>query len=436
MGVVHLARRGDGQRVALKVLRPHIVGDDEARRRLAREVGSLSRVRSQWVAEIVDADPWAPIPYVATRYVPGALAARPRARGGADRGRRPALVRRLPRRGRRVGPRGRRAAPRHQAVERADGGPDADPHRLRPGPGRRRPEADPHRLAARHARLPRARDPVRRRRDHRLRRPLLGGDRRLRRHRHGRRSAAARRWRSWTGSAAASTTSPASPSRCASCSPLRSTPTPQRRPTLDAILGWLRPQVARTPRPPAAAAARRTSSTMPYAAAARRSPDARSTDVLPGASRRSARTARKRLTEHQTVMRAAIRRAVRLRRRAAQPSRAVPPVRRTGPARDAARRSARCCAAASCAAYPWYGSVTLLLLGLAAAQRLAGRQRGGRPAPVRGTQVVRRRRSCSSAPRGTWSGRSPATCCSLLWSLGLAARRGAALLRVRRRRRR
>ena len=71
MGVVHLARRGDGARVALKVLRPHIVGDDEARRRLEREVGSLSRIRSKWVAEIVDADPWAPVPYVATRYVPG-----------------------------------------------------------------------------------------------------------------------------------------------------------------------------------------------------------------------------------------------------------------------------------------------------------------------------------------------------------------------------
>jgi hypothetical protein len=71
MGVVHLARRDGGERVALKVLRPHIVGDDEARRRLAREVSSLSRIRSRWVAEIVDADPWAEIPYVATRYVPG-----------------------------------------------------------------------------------------------------------------------------------------------------------------------------------------------------------------------------------------------------------------------------------------------------------------------------------------------------------------------------
>jgi predicted Ser/Thr protein kinase len=71
MGVVHLARRPGGERVALKVLRPHIVGDDEARHRLAREVNSLSRIRSRRVAEIVDADPWGDIPFVATRYVPG-----------------------------------------------------------------------------------------------------------------------------------------------------------------------------------------------------------------------------------------------------------------------------------------------------------------------------------------------------------------------------
>jgi hypothetical protein len=71
MGVVHLARKPGGDRVALKVLRPHIVGDEEARARLAREVGSLRRIRSRWVAEIVDADPWAAVPFVATRYVPG-----------------------------------------------------------------------------------------------------------------------------------------------------------------------------------------------------------------------------------------------------------------------------------------------------------------------------------------------------------------------------
>ncbi|TIC80792.1 serine/threonine-protein kinase [Nocardioides sp. GY 10127] len=71
MGVVHLARGPEGERVALKVLRPHVVGDDEGRRRLEREVASLSLVHSRWVAPVLDADPWAPVPYVATRYVPG-----------------------------------------------------------------------------------------------------------------------------------------------------------------------------------------------------------------------------------------------------------------------------------------------------------------------------------------------------------------------------
>ncbi len=71
MGIVHLARGSDGRRVALKVLRPQIVGDQEARGRLAREVSSLTRIRSPWVAEMLAADPWADVPYVVTRYVPG-----------------------------------------------------------------------------------------------------------------------------------------------------------------------------------------------------------------------------------------------------------------------------------------------------------------------------------------------------------------------------
>ena len=71
MGVVHLGQKPGERPVAIKVLRPHIVGDEEARHRLAREVSSLSRVRSRRIAEIVDADPWGEIPYVATRYVPG-----------------------------------------------------------------------------------------------------------------------------------------------------------------------------------------------------------------------------------------------------------------------------------------------------------------------------------------------------------------------------
>jgi predicted Ser/Thr protein kinase len=71
MGVVHLAEAPDGRRVALKVLRPHVVGDREGRERLAREVVSLRRVRSPRIAEVLDADPWGTTPFVATRYVPG-----------------------------------------------------------------------------------------------------------------------------------------------------------------------------------------------------------------------------------------------------------------------------------------------------------------------------------------------------------------------------
>ncbi|MEU0316232.1 serine/threonine-protein kinase [Nocardioides sp. NPDC006273] len=72
MGVVHLARHEEtGERVALKVLRTHVVGDEETRARLEREVRSLGQVNSPWVAEILDADPYGDHPYVATRYVPG-----------------------------------------------------------------------------------------------------------------------------------------------------------------------------------------------------------------------------------------------------------------------------------------------------------------------------------------------------------------------------
>ncbi|MGK2876818.1 MAG: serine/threonine-protein kinase [Nocardioides sp.] len=71
MGVVHLASKANGPPVALKMLRPGMVGGEEGRRRLEREVRSLSRIRSHWIAEIVDADPWAEVPYIATRYVDG-----------------------------------------------------------------------------------------------------------------------------------------------------------------------------------------------------------------------------------------------------------------------------------------------------------------------------------------------------------------------------
>jgi protein kinase-like protein len=71
MGLVYLAQAPDDRRVAVKILRPAIVGDAHGRARLAREVTSLRRVRSPRIAEVYDADPWGETPYVVTRYVPG-----------------------------------------------------------------------------------------------------------------------------------------------------------------------------------------------------------------------------------------------------------------------------------------------------------------------------------------------------------------------------
>ena len=71
MGVVHLAAAPNGDRVAIKVLRPQVIGDREARTRLEREVATMRRVRSPRVAECLDADPWGAMPYVVTRFVMG-----------------------------------------------------------------------------------------------------------------------------------------------------------------------------------------------------------------------------------------------------------------------------------------------------------------------------------------------------------------------------
>lgn len=71
MGVVHLAVDGSGRAVAIKVLRPHIAHDSEARARLAREVQTLARVRDPRVAAVLDADTDGDRPYIVTRYVPG-----------------------------------------------------------------------------------------------------------------------------------------------------------------------------------------------------------------------------------------------------------------------------------------------------------------------------------------------------------------------------
>jgi hypothetical protein len=71
MGVVYLAKDANSRPVAVKVLGPAVSGDPNARRRLLREVETMRRVRSPYVAEILDADVEGPSPYIVTRYVPG-----------------------------------------------------------------------------------------------------------------------------------------------------------------------------------------------------------------------------------------------------------------------------------------------------------------------------------------------------------------------------
>jgi predicted Ser/Thr protein kinase len=71
MGVVYLARDPEQRSVAVKILRPAVAGDPNARRRLAREVETMRRVRSPFVAEVLDTDVSSETPYIVTRYVPG-----------------------------------------------------------------------------------------------------------------------------------------------------------------------------------------------------------------------------------------------------------------------------------------------------------------------------------------------------------------------------
>jgi predicted Ser/Thr protein kinase len=71
MGVVYLAADSQQRRVAVKALRPAFAADPNARRRLAREVETMRRVRSSFVAEVIDADVTSDPPYIVTRYVSG-----------------------------------------------------------------------------------------------------------------------------------------------------------------------------------------------------------------------------------------------------------------------------------------------------------------------------------------------------------------------------
>lgn len=71
MGRVYLGRSTGGRTVAVKIVHPHFALDEEFRARFRREVDAARRVGGQWTAPVLDADPEASVPWVATGYVAG-----------------------------------------------------------------------------------------------------------------------------------------------------------------------------------------------------------------------------------------------------------------------------------------------------------------------------------------------------------------------------
>ncbi|MFE5538569.1 MDR family MFS transporter [Streptomyces sp. NPDC056519] len=71
MGLVYLGRSEGGRTVAVKVVQAEYAGHPEFRRRFAREVAAARRVGGSCTAAVLDADPEAPVPWVATQYIPG-----------------------------------------------------------------------------------------------------------------------------------------------------------------------------------------------------------------------------------------------------------------------------------------------------------------------------------------------------------------------------
>ncbi|MFF8772079.1 serine/threonine-protein kinase [Kitasatospora sp. NPDC015120] len=71
MGRVYLAHTPGGRPVALKVVRPELAGDPDFRARFAQEVASARLIHGLFTAQLVDAGPDAPTPWLATTYVPG-----------------------------------------------------------------------------------------------------------------------------------------------------------------------------------------------------------------------------------------------------------------------------------------------------------------------------------------------------------------------------
>ncbi|MCY0939568.1 serine/threonine-protein kinase [Streptomyces sp. H34-S4] len=71
MGRVFLARSEGGRTVAVKVVHEEHVADAQFRARFRREIDAARRVGERYTAPVLDADPDAQRPWVATGYVPG-----------------------------------------------------------------------------------------------------------------------------------------------------------------------------------------------------------------------------------------------------------------------------------------------------------------------------------------------------------------------------
>jgi eukaryotic-like serine/threonine-protein kinase len=71
MGVVYLARTPGGALAAVKVIRAAHADDAGFRARFRREVETAGRVVNPWVVPLLDADPDAESPWLATAFVPG-----------------------------------------------------------------------------------------------------------------------------------------------------------------------------------------------------------------------------------------------------------------------------------------------------------------------------------------------------------------------------
>ncbi|MGW6419053.1 serine/threonine-protein kinase [Streptomyces sp. NPDC055055] len=71
MGTVYLARSRGGRAVAVKVARPELAADPSFRARFRAEVAAARRVGGFHTAQVVDADPDAEAPWLATAYIPG-----------------------------------------------------------------------------------------------------------------------------------------------------------------------------------------------------------------------------------------------------------------------------------------------------------------------------------------------------------------------------